>query len=257
MLARIRERINLKRHKATQRAWENAVRLASERAPDQLRVLSGYARQQKTQLERIIHLLDSKLMLPLIAADAIRKPMYCDWAYRPEIWRGPLALHGLAGVDSQTMFGDETTVFHDCQTSELTLRQSRNTQQTALAPFGLRMDVFCFDGSFLSLAIDLPQEAAQGLKMTHVLRVSTIMEIEKPLEIFVRLNIRHGPNTEQIVREMPLKEGEMMVEFDLAYVKINERRLERMWLDLIFERPAMNQIVIRDLTLTRRPRAEL
>ena len=48
-----------------------------------------------------------------------------------------------------------------------------------------------------------------------------------------------------------------MVEFDLGYSDINEKRVERMWLDLIFEGPEMNQITIRDITFCRYPRAEL
>ena len=80
--------------------------------------------------------------------------------------------------------------------------------------------------------------------------------MEKPLEIFARLNIKHGPNTEQIVRELPLHEEDIMVEFDLAYTKLNERRVERLWMDLIFEGPQMNQVILRDLTFSRRPRAD-
>jgi hypothetical protein len=38
---------------------------------------------------------------------------------------------------------------------------------------------------------------------------------------------------------------------------MNEKRLERAWIDLIFESPEMNQIVLRDVTLARRPRAEV
>ena len=72
-----------------------------------------------------------------------------------------------------------------------------------------------------------------------------------------RLNIKHGPNVEQIVRELPLNEEEVMVEFDLAYTKVNEKRIEKLWLDLIFEGPEMNQIILRDVTVSRRPRAEL
>jgi hypothetical protein len=81
--------------------------------------------------------------------------------------------------------------------------------------------------------------------------------MEKPLEIFARLNIKHGPNVEQIVRELPLNEEEVMVEFDLAYSKMNEKRVERLWVDLIFEGPEMNQVILRDVTFSRRPRAEL
>jgi hypothetical protein len=54
-----------------------------------------------------------------------------------------------------------------------------------------------------------------------------------------------------------LNEEEVMVEFDLAYSKMNEKRVEKLWVDLIFEGPEMNQIILRDVTFSRRPRAEL
>jgi predicted transposase YdaD len=119
------------------------------------------------------------------------------------------------------------------------------------------MDVFQFDGSFLSLVLELPEEAVEGLKLTHLIRLDAIVEMEKPLEIFARLNIKHGPNVEQVVRELPLNEEEVKVEFDLAYTKLNEKRVERIWVDLIFEGPEMNQVILRDVTFSRRPRAEL
>ena len=154
------------------------------------------------------------------------------------------------------MLGGEATLFHDCDRSELSLRQLRNRREADLAPFGLRMDVFSFDGSFLSLVLDFPPEAIAGLLRRHLIRLETIVELEKPLAIFARLNIRHGPNTEQLVRELPLHADERVVEFDLAYSNLNERRVEKMWLDLIFEGPAMNEVTLRDVTLSRRPRAD-
>lgn len=158
---------------------------------------------------------------------------------------------------SGAQLGEELTLFHDCAASELTLRQLRNRRESDLAPYALRMDVFGFDGSFLSLVVNLPDEALQGLKKSHLIRLDPMVQIEKPLEIFARLNIKHGPNTEQLVRELPLHEADRMVEFDLAYTNINEKRIERAWIDLIFERPQMNEVTLRDLTLSRRPRAEL
>ena len=76
------------------------------------------------------------------------------------------------------------------------------------------------------------------------------------MEIFARLNLQHGPNTEQMVREMPVNDGRAIAEFDLAYTSVNERRLEKVWLDLIFEGPQMNQVILRDLTFSRRQRAD-
>ena len=155
------------------------------------------------------------------------------------------------------MLGHEATLFHDCQFSELTLRQMRNLREEDLAPYGLRMDVFRFDGSFLSLVVDLPKDGYDGLKRTHLIRLDMIVEMEKPIEIFARLNIKNGPNTEQMVRELDLSHPQTVAEFDMAYSNLNERRVEGAWIDLIFEGPEMNQVVLRDLTFSRRPRAQI
>jgi len=239
------------------RRWAKAAREAASAPLDQLRGQRSKARELRTHLNELIHVADERLALPMIGSTQFRRPQGSDWGWRPQLWRGSLPVPGLSSVQNQSQLGEEVTLFHDCAFSELTLRQLRNTREADLAPYGLRMDVFKFDGSFLSLVIDLPPEAVQGLKRRHLLRMDTIVEMEKPLEIFARLNIKHGPNTEQIVRELPLHEEDIMVEFDLAYTKLNEKRVEKAWLDLIFEGPEMNQVVLRDLTFSRRPRAEL
>ncbi len=239
------------------RRWRRAATQAPDVDLETLRAFRNRARQLNRQLRRVMHVADSRLMLPLIGTNAIRRPLGTDWVWRPEIWRGPISPPGRAAVTSRTMFGSEATIFHDCSVSELTLRQIRNQREDILSPFGLRMDVFQFDGSFLSLVIDLPADSVEGLRKKHLIRMDVAVELEKPLEIFARLNIKHGPNTDQLVRELPLHEEEVMVEFDLAYSKMNEKRVERMWVDLIFEGPEMNQIMLRDVTFGRRPRAEL
>ncbi|MGD9861822.1 MAG: DUF6478 family protein [Pseudodonghicola sp.] len=244
-------------HNRFVRLWRRAAQQADQTGLTELRQQRNRARQLRAQLDRLIHVADGRLALPLIGTSYFPRPHGTDWAWRPELWRGPLPLPGLSSVASKSMLGDEVTLFHDCALSELTLRQLRNTREGDLAPYGLRMDVFSFDGSFLSLVVDLPQAAVQGLTREHIVQVDTIIETEKPLEIFARLNIKHGPNTEQIVRELPLNEAEVKVEFDLAYSRLNEKRIENMWLDLIFEAPEMNQVVVRDLTFSRRRRAAI
>lgn len=237
--------------------WANIADRAGEMDAEALRSVRSRARALRRRLDRVLHVADGRLTLPLIGSSGIKKPLYSDWAYRPELWRGPVSPPGIAAVVGKTKLGDEATLFHDCAKSEITLRQVRNTREEDLAPFGVRLDVFRFDGSFLSLVIDLPHEAAEGLKKRHLVRLDIIVEVEKPLEIFARLNVKHGPNTEQIVRELPMHEDDRMVEFDLAYTNLFEKRVERMWLDLIFEGPEMNQVTVRDVTLSRRPRAEI
>lgn len=244
-------------HGRALRRWRRAAQAAEDTGLPALRIQRNQARQLRTHLDRLIHVADGRLALPQIGTSNFPRPHGTDWAWRPELWRGPLPTPGLSSVPTKSKLGDEVTLFHDCRFSELTLRQLRNTREADLAAYGLRMDVFRFDGSFLSLVVDLPDSARHGLTRAHILRVSTIIEAEKPLEIFARLNIKNGPNTEQIVRELPLDEEQVLVEFDLAYSRMNENRIEKIWLDLIFEAPEMNQVILRDLTFSRRRRAAL
>lgn len=244
-------------HKRMLRRWGEAGDAAASADLDTLRSFRTRARALRRNLDRVIHQAEHRLALPVIGSNIIRKPMGTDWAWRPELWKGPIPVPGFASVPGKAAIYDGATIFHDCRRSELTVRQIRNTREADIAPFGFRMDVFRFDGSFLSLVVDLPEDAARGLKQKHVIRMDVIVEMEKPLEIFARLNIKHGPNIEQIVRELPLNEEDVMVEFDLAYSKMNEKRVEKLWVDLIFEGPEMNQIILRDVTFSRRPRAEL
>lgn len=257
MAQRLRGILDRYRQKSVMRRWERLAHEAGAMRLSRLRQIRARALQLRQLLDRVLFVADGRLTLPLVGSNAFQKPLHSDWAWRPQLWRGPIFPPGQAAAETKSSFGDEVTLFHDCRISELTVRQVRNTRESDLAPFGLRMDVFNFDGSFLSLVVELPPEAVRGLKRNHLVRLTTIIETEKPLEIFARLNIRHGPNTEQLVRELPLGREEIMVEFDLAYTKLNEKRVERVWLDLIFEGPEMNQVILRDVTFSRRPRAEL
>lgn len=244
-------------HRRVLARWSQAARHAETADLSDLRRQRSNARMLRQSLDQLIQVADSRLALPRIGSTAFPRPPGTDWSWRPMLWRGPLGIKGLAGVESQTRIGDEVTVFHDCRISELTLRQLRNTREDDLAAFGLRLDVFRFDGSFLSLVVDLPPEACAGLRKRHLVRVDLTAEVEKPLEVFARLNVKHGPNVEQIVRELPQTGAPGYVEFDLAYSQLNEKRVEKMWLDLIFEGPEMNQITLRDVTFARYPRAGL
>jgi hypothetical protein len=239
------------------RRWTRAARAAPEIDLVQLRDQRGQARKLKARLDSFLHVAESRLALPLIGNHAFPRPADSDWAWRPDLWRGPLPVQGIAAVRNKSQLGRGATLYHDCPRTELTLRQVRNLREADLAPFGLQLDVFEFAGSYLSLAVDLPEEAAQGLTRRHLIRVDCIVEMETPLEIFARLNVKHGPNTEQLVRELPLHEEKVYVEFDLAYTRLNEKRVEKVWLDLIFEGPRMNQVTVRDLTCSRRKRAAL
>lgn len=239
------------------RRWAERADLAETLDLHDLRSLRQSARELQNRVARVARVAEGRLALPLVGSNVVEAPLHSDWTWRPELWRLPLDTPGRAACANESRLGEEVTVFHNDPAPELIFRQTRNSRDEDLAPFGLRMEVFHFGGTYLSIVLDLPGQAVSGLQRRHLVRLAAIIEREQPLEIFARLNIRHGPNTEQIVREIPMGDENIAVDFDLAYSNLNEKRVERAWVDLIFENPNMNMLQIRDLVLSRRPRAEV
>lgn len=257
MAGRIDRYLEQLRMRKVQERWSAAVDEAAEMDPMALRAWRGKARAMRREIDRLIHVAEHRLALPSLGTGLPRQPLGTDWAWRPDVWRGAVSDRGSVAAEARTPVSDDVTLYHDCTAPEVIVRQVRNRDEADLAPFGVTMDMFGFDGSFLSLAARLPDAAVAGLRLRHLIRVEAVIDAERPVEAFARLNIKHGPNVEQLVRELPKDGRAKTVEFDLAYAKVDEKRIEKLWLDLIFERPAMNQITLRDVTVSRRPRAEL
>lgn len=257
MVSRAGKALAWARQRRALRRWCRAAARAGRAPLADLRRESGHARALRATLDAYLAAANPRLAAPRAGGGAPPLPAGADWHWRPPFWHTPFAPIGLAGADSPAAIGDGLTLFHDCAETAVTVRQTPNRNAAGLAAFALNLDMLHFDGSFLSLALDLPQEAIAGLQRRHIIGATLNLETERPLEIFARLNIRHGPNVEQQVRELPAASGPVKVEFDLAYTSLNEKRVEAAWLDLIFDRPAMNRIVLGDLTLARYPRAEI
>lgn len=222
-----------------------------------LRQQRGRARQIRTAIDDLLHVAEDRLALPKIGSNVFPKPPGTRWSWRPPQWRGPVMPRGIAGIENAATLGAGLKVFHDCKVSELTLRQIRNCREEDLAAYGVTLDVLGFDGSFLSVVVDLPPEASDGLRRRDIIRLHGLIDAERPATVFARLNIKCGPNTAQLVEEISVSETNVTADFDLAYAELNENRIDSMWLDLILENPAMNQMRIRDLTFCRYPRAEV
>ncbi|MBF9035130.1 hypothetical protein HKCCE2091_12865, partial [Rhodobacterales bacterium HKCCE2091] len=188
-----------------------------------------------------------------VAPPPIEGPPQCDWSLRADLWSGPVRPRGAAGFASPRRISDAITVFHDDPAPEIAIRQVR----TAPGRYAVTLEVFGFGGSFVSLVQDLPETALSGLSRQHFFRVALRLASDRPPAIYARLNLQHGPNMEQLLREMPVSGGQALAEFDLAYTTINEKRMEKIWLDLIFENPAMTRVEIADMTIARAPRADI
>jgi hypothetical protein len=239
------QRRNLKR-------WRNAAARADTLDPVSLRGLAARARQLGAELDLVLAKEEARTGR---RAGAVPRPGGTDWAWRPDLWSMPVRPAAHAPLPPSLALSGDTKAFHDCTLGEATLRQIAAPPGSAAA-HALALDVLGFVGSYLSLVVTLPDGALKGLARRHILRMEALITPERALNVYARLNIRHGPNTEQIARQMDLSAQSSLAEFDLGHAEFAESRVEGAWIDLIFEQPSMNRIVISDLTLTRGVRAE-
>jgi hypothetical protein len=257
MLFSLNSRIGRFLHRRGLARWKAAARAVDGVPLAALEAQTKMASQTLRDVRKFRIAAEDRLMLPLPGSTIFARPSGTDWSWRPEIWRTAYPQGGVAPAFAKDSITNEVVIFHDCKKAEISLRQTRNMRKIDLAPFGLAVEAFHFDGSYLSLVIEIPPLACEGLKKKHLIRLSTVITKERPTNIYARLNVKHGPNTEQVLLTLPDDTDEPMLEFDLAYSQLNEKRAERMWLDLMIESPAMNKITFRDLNFCRYPRAAL
>lgn len=245
------------RHRKVLLDWTQAARDAETAELSTLRAQRQMARQLRMPLQELSHIADSRLALPRIGSNTFARPAGTDWSWRPRLWRGGLPQRGMAPAKSKARLGAELRVFHDCPLSEISLQQVRNSRDHDLAPYGVTMEVFGFTGSFLSLAIDLPDAVCAAFRKQYLIQLNAVIEREHPMTIYARLNVKHGPNVQEYLLTLPDDQTDAVLAFDLAYGDLNVKRVEKMWLDLIFENPAMNKVTLRDINFCRYPRAEV
>lgn len=239
------------------RRWARALATPDSVPPAALREMAGEMAGLGAQLSGMSARAGHALRQRAGAAPIADRPDQCDWAMRPEPWCRPMRPRGHVGAASPTRLPGGLTLFHDARDPQVCLRQDPAPARPGGAPFGLVLEAYRFDGSFLSLVLDLPPEALEGLTLDHVVTARLVVDREQPVEFYARLNVQHGPNVETMVRQIELRDGAGCAEFDLAYTRINARKIEKAWLDLILEGPEMTRTALWDLTLLRAPRADI
>lgn len=253
------------RNRWRRQALEDWQRLSGETGQlplRRLRTLQDEAQQMRRTTDRFLARAQLRLDGAQRSADLLSLPRGTDWRWRPSFLSARISPTGIAAPASETRLGEEAAVWHDCNASALILRQIPNRSASDLAPFGLQLETLGFSGSYLSVSVDMPDSALQGLTRSHIVRLDMTVSVESPISIYGRLNVGHGPNTDELLRHLgDLAPGPWAVtktvEFDLHYIQMNEKRLEKLWLDIIFEAPQMNSVRIRDLFLSRHLRADM
>ncbi len=241
----------------TLKRWQRALRTPKDLPSNELDRIAGDLRGLRDRVDVMSATARSELMARQTDTnEGIDRPDQCDWAARPAPWRAAMRPRGVVGLESPQPLAGGIKVFHDATNADFSLVQDRTPLWVEGPQFGLVLEVYRSDGSFISFVQDLPKEALVGLTRNHFIALKLVTEREQPVEIYARLNVQHGPNVEQIVRQVEFEGSDGKAEFDLAYSKINEKRIEKAWLDLIIEGPKMTRIALWDMVLLRAPRAD-
>lgn len=243
--------------KRSQRRWARLAELAKSAPLDRLRDMRRNSEVMAAQVRNVMHVTEQRLARPLLGTSNMDLPASTDWSHRPEIWASRISPYGHAPARNNVSLGNDLTLYHDCKSPALCLRQIRNRHVDGLSPFALQMDVYSFDGTFMSLVVKAPDSLIDDIRKDHVLRLSTKLESERVIGLNVRMNLKNGPNTEQVNKEVDISKPECTAEFDLAYVPFKEHRAEHIWFDLFFDSPPMNQVILRDLTISRYMRSKI
>lgn len=217
--------------------------------------VSDDTRKDARKLRRILDEIERSGVIPTGEEIDPRMglPSSTIWVERPRPWVTPISSLGVDPVQSGTRLSQETTLYHDAEQPDIFVKQSTRSRNN---PYEVSLDVLDFDGGYASLAIGLPQAQIDDIQRSDLIRLDIAYSSDKPINALARANVKIGPNVEVITREIDRTRAKPMVEFDLFYVELDAQKITDVWIDVIFERPAMNVITVHDLRLSRRPRAK-
>ncbi|MFQ5624778.1 MAG: DUF6478 family protein [Paracoccaceae bacterium] len=233
------------------RIWSRRLELARGAEAARLPGLVGKARPLRALVDGVIRAAALRQIPAPVSESRTSLPPRTDWTWRPDFVSPPR--DGAAVAEAGSQVTPDLRLFHDAQVAEIGLgRPYADTGHPCLAA-----DIYAFDGTYLSLAATLPAAALAGLERSHLFHLELDVGMESPAGLSARLNLRHGPNTEKIVRGFDLAHGEKFVEFDIAYTDFDPSRGTDIWIDMIFDGMRMNRIEIRDILVLRRRRADV
>ena len=192
---------------------------------------------------------------PVISAidvpEGFHVPPKTQWGFTPVLQNG-VTQGGISGnILTGTMLGPHVTVHHDGDGAQLSIGQADDYGK------GVGFDVGDFPCDFFSLAFELPLEGVLALGHQDLLRLVLRTQANEPFQAFARLNLNHGPNTEQVVRMIDIGAGESFAEFDVFYTEFEQKRAAGAWIDLIIKDPAHRRVALEEVIILRRARASL
>ncbi|MEM7268145.1 MAG: DUF6478 family protein [Pseudomonadota bacterium] len=221
--------------------WERRAARATD--------LSSFRRlalRRRATLDRVAHRAEQRLArekeAPLSDDDAI-------WTLRPEILSLPQSPTIWVNPESGVRPAPGLSIYHDGADGAFTLAQRPNRTVSSGQRYELFFESYEFQGAYLSLAINTPPHLRRP-KAGEVLRVEADIAASRTLKTFLRLNIKGAGVSDTLHEDAEAGSGRLRAEFDMSFAAFEPGENDMIWLDLIFDRPRMVEVAIRDLSLS-------
>lgn len=137
---------------------------------------------------------------------------------------------------------DRVTLFHDASDALFTC--------TVGGDAWVRLTLYQFGGSYLSLAAGLRKSDLRQLRPGTVMTYSLDASATRPLAVFARLNLRSAEQTETLFETIVLHQEPHELRFALDGVRVPFSQVNAGWLDLIFSDPSMREIDIQSIAVS-------
>ncbi|MEM7546310.1 MAG: DUF6478 family protein [Pseudomonadota bacterium] len=170
------------------------------------------------------------------------------WRQRPDCLSVPLEQGAFIDPPSGLSLGEELAVFHDDTGGAFTVSQRPNRSAEPRNRFEVFFESYEFEGSYLSFALAVPH-MPRVPQTSEQLRLDIDLVASRPMKGFVRLNLQSSNATDILYSEGTLGQGVMQFDFDLSFAAFALKEDDKIWVDIILDRPRMMEFDLRDVSL--------
>ena len=221
--------------------WERQAKRAND-----LSAFRQLTLRRRAELDRIAMKVEARLTR---AGDGVTPGAGAAWSHRPDIFLLPQDQTIWTNPASGLRPGAGLSVYHDSDGGAFTLAQRPARGKGSTLRYELFFESYEFRGSYLSLAMGVPEHLRRP-KAGEVLAVEIDVAASRNIKAFLRLNMKTVQTSDVLHADGAIGEGRARFEFDMSFAAFEPSEKDQLWLDIIFDRPRMVEMSIRDLTLS-------
>ena len=221
--------------------WERQAKRASD-----LSAFRQLTLRRRAELDRIA----TKVEARLTRADESEAPdAGAAWTHRPDIFLLPQNQTIWTNPASGLRPGAGLSIYHDSNGGAFTLAQRPARGRHSALRYEIFFESYEFRGSYLSLALGAPDHLRRP-KAGEALAVDIDLAASRTIKTFLRLNMKTAKTSDVLHADGAIGDGPARFEFDMSFAAFEPGEKDQLWLDIIFDRPRMVEMSIRDLTLS-------